>query len=333
MAGDQAATRPGTTAAATVSADASADRGPLRVAVFGGAGRLGSVLVQAIRAAEDLTVVAELGRDTPRSLLAASGAQVALDVTGPTAVAANVAACLAAGIDVVVGTSGLTAADLDRITQLLQGSGDATAPGTARTGVLVAPNFSIAAVLAEALAVRAARFLPSVEIVEAHHDRKVDAPSGTARRTAQRIAAARAAAGFGAVPDATAHDPDGARGALVDGVRVHAVRLPGFVASQAVVFGGTGETLTIRHDSTSRESFVPGALLALRRVGSLPGLTVGLEALLGLDHPHDPDLADTAADGTAVRDTAVDDTAVPDTAVRDTAVRATAVRDTARGGG
>ncbi len=297
MAGDQGPTVP-SAVPARAATGASEDRGPLRVAVFGGAGRLGSVLVEAIRTTEDLTVVAELGRDTPRSLLAASGAQVALDVTGPTAVAANVAACIAAGIDVVVGTSGLTAADLDRIAQLLQRSGgDATALGTARTGVLVAPNFSIGAVLAEALAVRAARFLPSVEIVEAHHDRKVDAPSGTARRTAQRIAAARAAAGFGLVPDATAHDPDGARGALVDGVRVHAVRLPGFVASQAVVFGGTGETVTIRHDSTSRESFVPGALLALRRVGALSGLTVGLEALLGLDDSHDADLDDTAADG------------------------------------
>lgn len=281
-----------------MAAGAAADRGPLRVAVFGGAGRLGSVLVQAIRATGDLTVVAELGRDTPRSLLTASGAQVALDVTAPSAVAANAAACIAAGIDVVVGTSGLTAADLDRITEALQGSGgDATARGTARTGVLVAPNFSIGAVLAEALAVRAARFLPSVEIVEAHHDRKVDAPSGTARRTAQRIAAARAAAGLGEVPDATAHDPDGARGALVDGVRVHAVRLPGFVASQAVVFGGTGETVTIRHDSTSRESFVPGALLALRRVGSLPGLTVGLETLLGLDDLDQPAGLDPAARG------------------------------------
>ena len=256
-------------------------RGPLRVAVFGAAGRLGSVLVQAIDDAPDLEVVAELGRETDRSVLQTTRAEVALDVTGPVAVAADVRACIEAGIDVVVGSSGLTGEDLALVARLLQARVDA-APDARPTGVLVAPNFSVGAVLAEALAVRAARHLASVEVIELHHDRKVDAPRGTARRTASRIARARAAAGLADVADATAYDPDGARGALVDGIRVHAVRLRGLLASQEVVLGGPGETLTIRHDSTSRESFVPGALLALRRVGSLPGLTVGLEGLLGL---------------------------------------------------
>ncbi len=272
------------------------DRGPLRVAVFGAAGRLGSVLVEAIEDADDLEVVAELGRDTSRSVLRTSRAEVALDVTGPAAVAADVTACIEAGIDVVVGSSGLTGDDLTRVRRLLQARVDA-APGAHRTGVLVAPNFSVGAVLAEALAVRAARHLPSVEVIELHHDRKVDAPSGTARRTASRIARARTAAGLADVADATVYDPDGARGALIDGIRVHAVRLRGLLASQEVVFGGPGETLTIRHDSTSRESFVPGALLALRRVGSLPGLTVGLEGLLGLDAAAGPAAAAEAGVG------------------------------------
>jgi 4-hydroxy-tetrahydrodipicolinate reductase len=246
----------------------------LRVAVIGSHGRLGGVLARAIDAAGDLQLVAKLGRDTPRALLAQSGAQVALEVTGPTSVLANVRTCLDAGVSVVVGASGLAAEDLADLRTRLADSPE--------LGVLVAPNFSVGAVLAEALAVRAAAHLGSVEILELHHDQKVDAPSGTARRTAARIAAARAAAGFGAIPDATTQDPDGARGAEIHGIHVHSIRLPGLVAHQEVLFGGTGETLSIRHDSTSRDSFVSGALLALRRVLSLPGLTVGLETLLGL---------------------------------------------------
>lgn len=248
---------------------------PLRVAVVGASGRLGSVLARAVADAGDLQLVAELDRHTPRALLTESGAQVALEVSGPGAVAVNTLSCLDAGLSVVVGSSGLGGAALADIEDRLTGA--------AGLGVLVVPNFAVGAVLAEALAVRAARYLASVEIVELHHVGKVDAPSGTARRTAARIAAARAGVGLGAVPDATRRDPDGARGAVVDGIHVHAVRLPGLLAHQEVLLGGTGETLTIRHDSTSRDSFVGGALLALRRVGSLPGLTVGLESLLGLD--------------------------------------------------
>ena len=245
---------------------------PLRVAVFGAAGRLGSVLCGALDADPRTELVARLGRDSDRAAL--SGADVAVDVTRPDAVVANVRASLAGGCSVVVGTSGVGPEQLSAFGDALAG-----APGR---GVLVAPNFALGSVLASALAATAARFMASVEIVELHHDRKLDAPSGTARRTAELVAAARAQAGLGAVPDATVQDPDGARGAVVDGVHVHAVRLPGLVAHQEVLFGGVGETLTIRHDSLSRESFAAGAVLAALAVADRPGLTVGLDTVLGL---------------------------------------------------
>ena len=248
---------------------------PLRVAVVGAAGRLGVVVCAALAADPRTELVARLGRDTPRAVLSGSGAQVAVDVTAPDQVRDTVQACLDAGVHVVVGTSGLGPVELAAIRDAL-----ADHPGL---GVLVAPNFALGSVLATRLAGIAARFMASVEIVELHHDRKVDAPSGTARRTAEVVAAARADAGFGPVPDATTHDPDGARGAVVDGVHVHAVRLPGLVAHQEVLFGGTGELLTIRHDSTSRDSFAAGAVLASLAVPDRPGLTVGLEHVLGLD--------------------------------------------------
>jgi 4-hydroxy-tetrahydrodipicolinate reductase len=149
-------------------------------------------------------------------------------------------------------------------------------------GVLIAPNFAIGAILMMRFAEQAARFYESVEVIELHHPDKVDAPSGTAARTARLIGAARKTAGLGAVPDATTHDPEGARGARVDGIPVHAVRLRGLVAHQEVLFGGVGEMLTIRHDSFDRASFMPGVLEGIRRVGEHPGLTVGLEHYLGL---------------------------------------------------
>ncbi len=247
---------------------------PLRVAVVGAGGRLGAVVCAAVRADPRTELVARLGRGTPRAVLSESGAQVAIDVTAPDQVPGTLRACLAAGVHVVVGTSGVGPAELAAVRTAL---GDH--PGL---GVLVAPNFALGSVLATHLAGIAARYMASVEIVELHHDRKTDAPSGTARRTAEVVAAARADAGFGAVPDATTHDPDGARGAVVDGVHVHAVRLPGLVAHQEALFGGTGELLTIRHDSTSRDSFAAGAVLAALAVPGLPGLTVGLEHVLGL---------------------------------------------------
>jgi 4-hydroxy-tetrahydrodipicolinate reductase len=183
----------------------------------------------------------------------------------------NLKACIDAGVHVVVGTTGFDAQRLAQLRGWLEGTA---------TGVLVAPNFGIAAVLMMQFAAQAARFFDSVEIVELHHPGKADAPSGTARRTAELIGAARA--GLAPMPDATTQSLEGARGAVVDGVHVHAVRMAGMVAHQEVILGGDGETLTLRHDSYDRRSFMPGVLLGVRQIASRPGLTVGLEHLLDL---------------------------------------------------
>jgi 4-hydroxy-tetrahydrodipicolinate reductase len=187
----------------------------------------------------------------------------------------NLEHCVRHGIHAVVGTTGFDDARLDRLRGWLEES-----PGT---GVLVAPNFSIGAVLMMRFAAEAAPWFESVEVVELHHPDKADAPSGTATRTAALIAAARREAGSGPVPDATSTGLEGARGADVEGIRVHGLRIRGLVAHQEVILGGLGETLTIRHDSLDRVSFTPGVLLGLRRIADAPGLTVGLEAFLGLD--------------------------------------------------
>lgn len=240
-----------------------------RVAVLGARGRMGAEVVRAVQAADDLELVGAFDAGDAVDL---SGADVAVDFTHPDAVMANLRACLDAGVHAVVGTTGF---DADRLAELrgwLDGS-----PGV---GVLVAPNFGIAAVLMMQFAAQAARFFDSVEIVELHHPGKADAPSGTARRTAQLVAQARE--GMPAMPDATSTALDGARGADVDGVRVHAVRLAGLVAHQEVLLGGEGETLTLRHDSYDRASFMPGVLRGVRAVAGRPGLTVGLEELLDL---------------------------------------------------
>ena len=177
----------------------------------------------------------------------------------------------------VVGTSGFAEERLAEVRGWLEAAG-------AEVRVLIAPNFSIGAVLMMRFAAQAARFFESAEVIELHHANKLDAPSGTALRTASLIADARNAAGLGPSPDATAQEVPGARGASVDQVRVHSVRVAGLVAHQEVLFGGNGETLTIRHDSLDRASFMPGVLLAVRGLASLPsGLTVGIESLLGLD--------------------------------------------------
>jgi 4-hydroxy-tetrahydrodipicolinate reductase len=189
----------------------------------------------------------------------------------------NLKWCIANEIHAVVGTTGFDADRLVKVEEWLK-----SAPGV---GVVVAPNFGVAAVLMMNFARAAAPWFDSVEIVELHHPAKADAPSGTARATAAGIAAARAAAGLGPMPDATTQQLDGARGADVDGVRIHSVRLQGLVAHQEVLFGAVGETLTIRHDSYDRASFMPGVLTAVRAVPNRPGLTVGLEPLLGLDLP------------------------------------------------
>jgi 4-hydroxy-tetrahydrodipicolinate reductase len=243
-----------------------------RVAVLGAKGRMGSTSVAAIEAAEGLEVVAQVDVGDSLDAITAAGAEVALDFTQPDAALDNVRWCVEHGVNVVVGTSGFGADKLAQVEKLF--TEDQT------VAVLVVPNFSIGAVLLMRFAADAAAYFESVEIVEMHHPNKVDAPSGTAVRTAELIAEARTAAGRGPVPDATTTDPGGARGASVAGIPVHAIRARGYVASQEVVFGDAGETFTLRHDSHDRESFMPGVITALRGVGSLRGLTVGLDSLL-----------------------------------------------------
>ncbi|MFP5071000.1 4-hydroxy-tetrahydrodipicolinate reductase [Pseudonocardia nantongensis] len=246
--------------------------GTIRVAVLGAKGRMGSEVCRAVEGAEDTELVAAL--DDGDDLSALEGADVAVDFTHPGAALDNVRACVTRGVAPVVGTSGFDAAKFDEVRAILDRHGSGS--------VLVAPNFGVGAVLMMHFAGQAARFFDSAEIVELHHAGKVDAPSGTAARTASVVAAARAEAGLGAVPDATTTDPDGARGAVVDGVHVHAVRMPGLVAHQEVILGTDGEVFTMRHDSMNRSSFMPGVLLAVRAVRDRPGLTIGLEPLLGL---------------------------------------------------
>ena len=245
-----------------------------RVAVLGAKGRMGSESVRALNDADGIEVVAQVDVDDPLDLLVESGAEVALDFTQPAAALANVTWCVEHGVNVVVGTSGFDDAKIDRVRALL---GDAPS-----VGVLIVPNFSIGAVLMMRFAATAAPYFESIEVIEMHHPNKIDAPSGTATRTAEMIAAARAEAGSPPLPDATTTDPEGARGARVAGIPVHAVRARGFTASQEVLFGGAGETFSIRHDSIDRASFMPGVVAAVRAVSSRPGVTVGLDTVLGL---------------------------------------------------
>ncbi|KQY44827.1 4-hydroxy-tetrahydrodipicolinate reductase [Cellulomonas sp. Root137] len=235
---------------------------------------MGATVVRAVEDAPDLDLVATVDADGDLSAVVDAGAQVAVDFTVPAVTEGNVHALVDAGVHLVVGTTGWDDESLSRVRDHL-----ADRPGV---GVLVAPNFALGAVLAMAFAAKAARWFESAEVIELHHPDKVDAPSGTARHTASAIAAARAAAGLGPVPDATTQALEGARGADVDGVRVHAVRLRGLVAHEEILLGNAGEQLTIRHDSFDRVSFMPGVLLAVRQVGSRPGLTVGLDHLLDL---------------------------------------------------
>ena len=244
----------------------------VRVAVTGARGRMGSQAVAAVEAAADLELVAALGRGD--SLDAAAGADVLVDLTVPGSVMANVEGALARGLHVVTGTTGFTP---ERVAQV---EGWAAAAGR---NVLIATNFGIGAVLVMQLAAKAARFFESVEVVELHHPGKVDAPSGSAIRTAQLVAAARAEAGLGPSPDATETELPGARGAVVDGIHVHAVRMRGMTAHQEVVLGGPGETLTLRDDTYDRSAYMPGLLLGVRQVAQRPGVTVGLEHYLDLD--------------------------------------------------
>ncbi|HET8594363.1 MAG TPA: 4-hydroxy-tetrahydrodipicolinate reductase [Intrasporangium sp.] len=255
--------------------------GQIRVGVIGAEGRMGSEVCRAVEAAEGLRLVARFSRGDDLGDL--GGADVVVEFSVPEASAANVAHCVARGVHVVVGTTGW---DEQKLEDLRRQLADAPPSSTgAPVGVLIAPNFAIGAILMMAFAARAARFYESVEIIELHHPDKVDAPSGTAARTAQLIGAARDASDAGPVPDATTHDPEGARGARVSGIPVHSVRLRGLVAHQEVLFGNVGEMLTIRHDSFDRASFMPGVIEGVRRVADHPGLTVGLEHYLGLAEP------------------------------------------------
>lgn len=240
--------------------------------MLGAAGRMGGEVCRAVEAAPDLELVARIGGRDDRAPLRA--ADVVVDFTAPDAVMDNLHWCVSSGLSVVVGTTGF---DADRLATLRD-----WLAGAPSVSVLVAPNFGIGAVLMMRFAAAAARYFESVEIVELHHPGKLDAPSGTARRTAELVAAAREEAGVGRAPDATTSSLAGARGAAVGGVPVHAVRLAGLVAHQEVLLGGHGEVLTIRHDSLDRSSFMPGVLLGVRRVRDRPGLTVGLESLLDL---------------------------------------------------
>lgn len=243
----------------------------MKIAVFGAKGRMGAEVVRAVESAPDLELVAAIDVGDDRA--PAEKADVAVDFTNPDAVLGNIEWCIAHGVHVVVGTTGFTSERREHVRTLLEGTS---------LGVLIAANFSIGAVLMMHFAEMAARFYESVEIIELHHPGKADAPSGTASTTADRIAGARAAAAMGAMPDATVHELPGARGADVEGIPVHSVRLRGLIAHQEVLFGSEGETLTIRHDSLDRASFAPGILAAVRSVPGLPGLTEGIEGVLGL---------------------------------------------------
>ncbi len=270
--------------------------GVIRVGVVGGAGRMGREVCRAVEGAPDLMLAAIVdpamegssrsadwapglgaGAAVSSSIeeLADAGVEVAVDFTVADAARRTLPWLAEHGIHAVVGTTGLGPEDLSWLREVF---------GDGRANALVAPNFAIGAVLLMRLCELAAPFMDGAEVVELHHDAKRDAPSGTAMRTAERIAAARARAGVPALRDPTTELVlDGARGGSgPGGVRVHAVRLPGLVAHEEVIFGALGQSLTLRHDSYDRSSFMPGVLLAVRRVGELPGLTIGLDALLGI---------------------------------------------------
>lgn len=244
----------------------------MRVGVLGAKGKVGATIVDAVEAADDLTFSVGVDAGDPLALFTESQTEVVVDFTHPDVVMDNLQFLIEAGINAVVGTTGFTDERIAQVRSWLADEPD--------VAVLIAPNFAIGAVLSMEFARQAARFFESAEVIELHHPFKVDAPSGTATRTARLIAEARK--GLPPSPDATSTGLDGARGADVDGVRVHSIRLAGLVAHQEVLFGTMGETLTIRHDSLDRTSFVPGVLLGVRNVAAHPGLTIGIEPLMGL---------------------------------------------------
>jgi len=244
----------------------------IKVGVLGARGRMGAEVVKAVSEAADLELVTALDLGDSLDQLKTSGAQVVVDFTTPDSVMANLEYLISNGINSVVGTTGF---DADRISKL-----ETMIAANPKVGVLIAPNFAIGAVLMMEFATKAAKYFESAEIIELHHPNKVDAPSGTASRTAELMSKARKEAGMSAMPDATSTSLDGARGASVGDIPVHSVRLRGLIAHQEVLLGGLGETLTIRHDSLDRAGFMPGVLLGVRKVISQPGLTFGLEKFM-----------------------------------------------------
>nr|WP_076388873.1 4-hydroxy-tetrahydrodipicolinate reductase [Vaginimicrobium propionicum] len=243
----------------------------IKVAVFGAKGRMGSRICQAVDEADGLELVAALDAGDDRQ--ASLAANVAIDFTTPSVVMDNIKWCLEHDIHVVVGTTGFDDAKYDQVRAWLAKS---------QANALIAANFSIAAVLMMSFAAKAAPFFESVEVIEMHHPRKLDAPSGTAAATAKKISAARQAAKAPAMPDATEIDPNGARGAVIAGVNVHAVRSQGLFAHQEVILGNPGEQLLIRDDSFDRSSYMPGIIAAVRAIQNRPGLTIGIDELLGI---------------------------------------------------
>ena len=246
----------------------------IKVGVLGAQGKVGSAVVAGVKKADDLELAAEINKGDSLQTLVDEGVDVIVDFTTPNAVMDNLEFCINNGIHCVVGTTGFDDARYQQVRDWCAANEG--------VGVLIAPNFAISAVLTMAFARQAAPFFESAEVVEFHHPNKLDAPSGTAVKTAQGIAQARKEAGMGAMPDATEQALDGSRGADVDGVPVHAVRMQGMVAHEEVIFGTTDQSLTIRQDSYGRESFVPGVLTGVREVANRPGLTIGLDEYLGL---------------------------------------------------
>ena len=244
----------------------------IKVGVLGARGRMGAEVIKAVTEAADLELVAALDLGDSLDQFKSSGAQVVVDFTTPDSVMANLEFLIANGINTVVGTTGFDAARISKLEKLIAAN--------SKVGVLIAPNFAIGAVLMMEFATKAAKYFESAEIIELHHPNKVDAPSGTASRTAELMSKARKDAGLAAMPDATTTSLDGARGATVGDIPVHSVRLRGLIAHQEVLLGGLGETLTIRHDSLDRAGFMPGVLLGVRKIISKPGLTIGLEKFM-----------------------------------------------------
>ena len=240
----------------------------IKVGVLGSRGRMGAEVVKAVTEAADLELVASLDLGDSLEALVANVAQVVVDFTTPDSVMANLEFLITHNIHAVIGTTGFDDARIAKIKSLLANS---------TSGVLIAPNFAIGAVLMMEFATKAAKYFESAEIIELHHPNKVDAPSGTAARTAELMSKSRKEAGLAAMPDATSTSLDGARGATIGDIPVHSVRLRGLVAHQEVLLGGIGETLSIRHDSIDRVGFMPGVLLGVRQVVNHPGLTFGLE--------------------------------------------------------